>query len=140
MKCILGVGKGKGTNPRGYWGANTARVPVQRGECSPQMEGDGEQGQGKEEEEVEEGWEQTSSSIWEGKLHVMHQAAPARAWIWCEAGEVTVTGISGMSLANTQDVICDRARGRRDEIPSIQPSLAGSGRSEMVAQHRGLPT
>lgn len=54
--------------------------------------------------------------------------------------KVTVNGISGMSLANTQDVIRDRARGKRDEIPSIQSSLAGSGGSEMVAQHRGLPT
>lgn len=59
----------------------------------------------------------------------------ARAWIWCKAGEVTVIGISGTCLASTQDVICARARGRRDKIPPVQPGLADSRGSEMVALH-----
>lgn len=98
--------------------------------CSPQSEG--------EEEEEEEGWELTSSSIWEGELLVVPQAAPARAWVWWEAGEVAVPGSSGMFLVNTQGVIPARARGRRDEIPPIQPSLAGSGGSEMLGLPRGI--
>lgn len=59
----------------------------------------------------------------------------ARAWVWCKAAEVTVTEISGTHLASSQDVICARARGRRDKISPIKPSLAGSRGSEMVAQH-----
>ena len=54
----------------------------------------------------------------------------ARAWIWCKAGEATGTGISGMYLASTQDVICARARGRRNKIPPVQPGLADSRGSE----------
>lgn len=46
-----------------------------------------------------------------------------------------VIGISGTYLASTQDVICARARGRRDKIPHLQPGLADSRGSEMVAQH-----
>lgn len=55
--------------------------------------------------------------------------------VWCKAGEVTVTEISGTHLANTRDVICVRARGRRDKISPIKPGLAGSRGSEMVALH-----
>jgi len=43
-----------------------------------------------------------------------------RTWIWCKAGEVIAIEISGMYLTSTQDVICARARGRRDKIPPIQ--------------------
>lgn len=75
IKCIVAGGQRERHKTLCWLGCEHS-CESQQGGWPPEVVGDGEQGQVKEEEE-EEGWEPTSRSIQEGKLHGMDQAVPA---------------------------------------------------------------